>query len=120
MYDVIFYSDASGIVPIADFILELKAKSQTDKDARINFNKIIAYIDLLCEHGTWIGEPVVKHLEGDIWELRPLKNRILFAYYKGNIYILLHHFAKKTDKTPPQEIKQAERNLKDYIERDDS
>ena len=120
MYDVIFYSDANGLIPLADFMIELRAKSQTDKDARVNFNKIIAYIDLLCEYGTWIGEPVVKYLSGNIWELRPLKNRILFACYKGNIYILLHHFAKKTEKTPPQEIKQAERNLKDYIERDDS
>ena len=118
MYDVIFYSDARGIIPIADYILELRAKSHTDKNARTNFNKIIAYIDLLCEHGTWIGEPVVKHLSGDIWELRPLKTRILFAQYKDKIYILLHHFTKKTEKTPPQEIKQAERNLKDYIDRD--
>ena len=117
MYDVIFYSDANGSEHVADYIRELRQSSYTDKDARINLNKIVAYIDLLCDHGTWIGEPVVKHLDGDIWELRPLKNRILFAYYKDNIYILLHHFIKKTEKTPPMEIKQAERNLKDYIER---
>ena len=117
MYYVEFYEDARGIVPIEDFINELRNKSQTDKDARINFTKIVAYIDLLCEHGTWIGEPVVKHLSGDIWELRPMKTRILFAQYKSTIYLLLHHFTKKTDKTPPQEIKQAERNLKDYIDR---
>ena len=117
MYDTIFYSDANGNEPTAEFINELREKSHSDKNARINLNKIVAYIDLLCEHGTRIGEPVVKHLEGDIWELRPLQNRILFAYYKGNIYILLHHFAKKTKKTPPREIKQAERNLRDYIER---
>jgi|GEM_PF-2696192 len=23
-----------------------------------------------------VGEPVVKHIDGDIWELRPLSNRI--------------------------------------------
>ena len=26
-----------------------------------------------------IGEPFIKHLEGEIWELRPLRDRILFA-----------------------------------------
>ena len=117
MYNAIFYSDSRGKESIAEFISELRKKSFTDKNARINFNKIIAYIDLLCEKGTRIGEPVVKHLDGDIWELRPLDNRILFAYYEDRIYILLHHFAKKTNKTPPSEIEQAKRNLADYIER---
>jgi len=29
----------------------------------------------------------------------------------------LHHFTKKTNKTPPGEIEQAKRNLADYLER---
>jgi len=117
MYSVIFYSDNRGNEPIADFINELRQKSHTNKDARINFNKIVAYIDLLCEHGTRIGEPVTKHLDGDIWELRPLDNRILLAYYKDNNFILLHYYTKKTNKIPPRELAQAKRNLADYIER---
>ena len=117
MYDVIFYSDAKGTEPIAEYIQDLRQKSFTSKDATVNLNKIIAYIDLLCEHGTRIGEPVVKHLVGNIWELRPLRHRILFSQYKGNIFILLHRFMKKTDKTPQTEIDQAERLLADYIER---
>jgi len=117
MYEIIFYSDSRGRESIAEFINELRQKSYTDKNARINFNKIVAYIDLLCERGTRVGEPMVKHLEGDIWELRPLDNRILFAQYKGKLYILLHYFTKKTNKTPSGEIKQAKRNLADYIER---
>ena len=117
MYDVIFYSDNRKNEPTVEFIEELRQKSYTDKNARINFNKIVAYIDILCEKGTRVGEPVVKHLDGDIWELRPLDNRILFAFYKDKLYILLHHFVKKTNKTPLREIEQAKRNLADYIER---
>lgn len=117
MYDVIFYEDSRGNVPIAEYIEELRQKSYNDKNARINFNKIVAYIDLLSEKGTRIGEPVVNHLDGDIWELRPLDNRILFALYKDKLYILLHHFTKKTNKAPPREIEQAKRNLADHIER---
>jgi len=117
LFDVIFYSDSRGNEPIAEFISKLRQKSITDKNARINLNKIVAYIDILCEHGTRVGEPVVKHLDGAIWELRPLDNRILFAYYNDQIYILLHHFIKKTNKTPPGIIEQAKRNLADYIER---
>ena len=117
MYDVIFYSDNKGNEPIKDYINELRQRSYTDKNAKINFNKIVAYIDILCEKGTQVGEPVAKHLNGDIWELRPLDNRILLAYYKDNQFILLHYFVKKTNKTPPREIDQAKRNLADFIER---
>lgn len=117
MYDVIFYSDSKGKEPIAEYISELRQKFYTDKNARIHFNKIVAYIDILCEKGTRAGEPVTKHLDGDIWELRPLDNRILYAYYKDNLFILLHHFTKKTNKTPPRELEQAKRNLADYIGR---
>ncbi|MDR2166339.1 MAG: type II toxin-antitoxin system RelE/ParE family toxin [Clostridiales bacterium] len=118
MYSVIFYSDRRGNKPVAELIEELREKSCTDKNARVNFNKIVAYIDLLSEKGTRIGEPVVKHLDGSIWEIKPLDNRILFAHHKDRLYILLHHFVKKTNKTPTREIEQAKRNLADYIERD--
>ena len=119
MYDVIFYSDSKGKEPIAEFISKLHKKSHTDKDAKINFNKIAAYINLLSKNGTRIGEPVTKHLDGAIWELRPLDNRILYAFYKDNTFILLHLFVKRTKKLPPKELEQAKRNLADYIERND-
>jgi phage-related protein len=61
--------------------------------------------------------PYTKHLNDDIWELRPLDDRILFAYWKNNMFVLLHHFRKTTNKTPPSEIKQAKQNLKDWVEK---
>ena len=64
-------------------------------------------------------ENYVKHIDGDIWELRPIRNRILFAGIVGGRFVLLHHFVKKTQKTPVREIEQAKRELKDFIERSD-
>lgn len=119
MNEIIFYEDKNGHSEIAEFIRKLHIKSTKDKNSRINFAKIVAYLDLLEEEGTRIGEPVTKHLDGEIWELRPLRNRILYAYYKDNKYILLHHFLKKTQKTPQREIEKAKRNLKDFLERMD-
>ena len=55
--------------------------------------------------------------DAEIWKLRPLNNRILYAYYEDNKFILLHHFIKTTRKTPKRELEQAIRNLKDYRER---
>ena len=117
MYDIQFYDDEHGYSEVKEFIKELREKSATSKNARINFNKVVAYLDILEEMGTRVGEPVTKHLDGEIWELRPLSNRILYAYYKDNTFLLLHHFVKKTRNTPHGEIERAKRELKDYKRR---
>ena len=117
MFNIEFYEDEHGNSDVKEFIINLRKKSATSKDAHVNFNKIIAYLDILEEMGTRVGEPVTKHLDGEIWELRPLSNRILYAYYKDNTFLLLHHFKKKTQKTPRREILKAQKELNDYIRR---
>ena len=117
MYKIDIYEDEHGFCDVGEFVRDLRDRSETSKDARINFNKVVAYIDLLEEMGTRIGEPVTKHLDGEIWELRPLSNRILYAFYKDNTFLLLHHFVKKTRKTPKAEIDKAIRELEDYRRR---
>ena len=115
MYSVEFYKDKDGNEPVKEYISSLAGKN--DKDSRVNLNKIRDYIKTLSEYGTRAGEPYVKHIEGEIWELRPLKNRILFFGYDGNKIILLSHFIKKTQKTPQREIDKAKRLMKDHKER---
>jgi len=119
MFEVHFYEDKKGRQPIRELLDILKEKAVTSKDDRIQHEKILTYIRTLQLHGTRIGEPVVKHIGGDIWELRPLSHRIFFFYWKDNKFILLHHFLKKTKKTPQNEIKQAERNMQDHKERNE-
>ena len=115
MYSIEFYKDKDGNEPVKEYISSLASKN--DKDSRINLNKIRDYIKTLSEYGTRAGEPYVKHIEGEIWELRPLRNRILFFGYDGNKIILLSHFIKKTQKTPQREIDKAKRLMKDHKER---
>ena len=117
MYEIQFYKDKNGKSEVVEYIKTLNKRALTSKESRINLNKIVAYMDMLEEVGTRIGEPVTKHLEGEIWELRPLKNRILYAYYKENKFVILHYFIKKTNKTPKREIERAKNNLKYFIER---
>ena len=119
MYNVEFYSNARGDEPVRQYLAELADRASASKDSRIKLNKILAHINLLAKHGTRIGEPTTKHLDGIIWELRPLSDRILYFYWKDNTFVLLHHFVKKTQKTPAREIEQAKRNLADYLERND-
>ena len=115
MYEIIFYSDRSGKEPVFDYIHELAESGS--KDSRIKFNKVIQYLNMLKEKGTQAGEPCLKHLDGDIWELRPIRDRILFAAIVGGRFVLLHCFMKKTMKTPSREIEQAKRELADFLER---
>ena len=115
MYEIRFYRDKNGNEPVRKLLEELAARA--GKDARINLNKINDYMKILMEKGTRAGEPFVKHLENDIWELRPLSNRILFAAWYDNSFILLHYFVKKTQKIPRRELETAKRRYQDMKER---
>jgi len=116
MHNIHFYEDKDGNSPVLEYIESLAKR--TDKDSRINHNKINYCIQLLKEHGKAVGEPHVKHLEGDIWEIRPIRARVFFASWLGNDFILLHHFQfKKTQKTPKREIEKAKHKLEDMKKR---
>lgn len=115
MHRILFYKTKSGETPVLDYIRKLESRS--DKDGRIKLHKIQEYINVLRSYGVQAGEPYIKHLDGDIWELRPIRDRILFAAWIDNKFILLHHFLKQTQKTPKKEIDQAKRELADYAER---
>ena len=54
---------------------------------------------------------ITKHLESEIWELRPGFNRVLYFYFENNTFVLLHMFRKKTQKTPKSEIKKHIKNV---------
>jgi phage-related protein len=119
MFEVEFYEDRHGRQPIKNVLLELRDQARSSKDARIQYEKILTHIRALETYGTRIGEPHVKHIDDDLWELRSLSHRILFFNWRDNKIILLQHFVKKTQKTPVKEIDQARRNLKDFLERND-
>ena len=118
MYEIIFYRDKDGNEPVKEFLDSLLGSN--DKDSRIRANKILEYMDKLSEFGTRIGKPTVKYIGDDIWELRPTKDRIFFVGWSGKNFILLHHFVKKSQKTPSKEIATARRRYDDLKERTDS
>ncbi len=115
MHKIYFYRAKDGSRPVADYIIELKDKA--DKDSRIKLNKIQDYINALSEYGLQLREPYIKHIDGEIWELRPLRDRILFVAWHDGGFVLLHPFMKKSQKTPTREIEKAKRELADLIER---
>ncbi len=117
MYDILFYKDKNGNEPIKDYLYELKRKSLTSKNNRIMVEKILTYIKILEEYGTLAGLPHIGYLGDNLWELRPLNQRILFFYWKDKTYVLLSYFTKKTQKTPRSEIQKAHRIMKVFLDR---
>lgn len=115
MFNIEFWEDKNGFSDVSDFIEKLSKKK--DKSSRVNLRKIVAYIDTLFENGNTICYPVARHIEDEIWELRPLNNRFMYAYITGNKIIILSHFIKKTNKTPKLEIDKAKRRLDEYKKR---
>lgn len=117
MFNIEFYSTADGTSELWDFLDGLQQKSVKNKDARIQHKQILMYIQLLEDHGTRLGENITKHLENDIWELRPGNNRVLYFFHRDDTFVLLHQFRKKTRKTPRREIEKAKAERDDWISR---
>ena len=116
MYEVVNYIKSNGRCPILDFISELKNTSGNFQQ----LEKMLLFTKKLEEFGMKINEyytrDAVKKLKDNIYELRPLKVRILFTIFNQK-FVLLHAFYKKTKKTPPNEIKNAIEERNDYIAR---
>lgn len=115
MYKIYFYKDKAGKEPVAEYLWELSSKH--DKNSRIKLNKIRDYIKVLEQFGLSSGEPYIKHIEDDLWELRPIRDRIFFISWYGDSFVLLHHFLKKSQKTPRKEIEAAKRKINDLKSR---
>lgn len=71
MNEILFYYDKKGNSDVVNYLDELSNKSKKSKTDNINFVKIMGYINILSEKGTRVGSPIIKHIQGDIWELRP-------------------------------------------------
>lgn len=117
MYDIEFYEKENGESDVVNFLEELREASHTNKDARIQYKQVTLYIQLLQNNGTRMPENITKHIDENIWELRPGNNRVFYFYFENDVFVLLHHFRKKSQKTPPREIEQAKAERDDYLAR---
>jgi len=117
MFEVEFYETVNGKSDVWDFLEMLRLKAANNKDARIQHKQISFYIQLLKDNGTNLPENVTKYLGNNLWELRPGFNRVLYFFYEKNTFVLLHHFRKRSQKTPRHELEKAKFEIKDYLAR---
>lgn len=112
MWTIEFYENENGKIPVRDFLLGLPRKHRA---------KAFSEIELLEEFGTAIKMPHARQIDGRLWELR-IKfssdiSRIFYFIPAGSKLILLSGFIKKTQKTPPEEIRRAKRYMEDWERR---
>ena len=115
MYEIEFYENIHGKSEVYEYIKHLQ--NNHNKENKQKLKKIYMYIDLLSQEGLKLTEPYIKKIDKEIWELRPLRDRILFSSWYNNKFILLSVFMKQTQKTPKREIEKAKKLLEDYKKR---
>ena len=83
--------------------------------------KIFKNLELLEIRGNELREPFSKHIEDGIFEIRNKVGnditRIFYFFVKNDTFVLLHHFRKKSQKTPRREIEKAKSERNDYLNR---
>ncbi len=87
------------------------------RDMQARFLRIVSVIE--SRGLEQVHEPYVKHLQGKLWEMRPIGgdgiSRALYVAASGQRVVVVRVFIKKTQKTPAREIRLALERAKDVI-----
>src|SRR5258708_4453836 len=106
---VVFFVDERGSSPIREFLQSLDLKTQA---------RFVWSIEQLRVRNVRAQEPLVRHLEGKLWELREESStniyRLLYFFFSGRRIVFVHGFQKKTQKTPRHEIEIALQRLDSF------
>lgn len=104
------YENANGDKPLENFFDSL------DKKALL---KIARGFELLEMFGLEGGYPHTKKVTGtNLWEYRILGSdniRLFYVSITGKVFLILHAFKKKGQKTPAKEVKIARDRLQEYL-----
>lgn len=114
MRTVSFYETTTGRKPVEDFLDSLNGK-QAQK---------VVWVLKLIEELDVVPQQYFKKLinTNDLWEVRVQSGGDIFRLLgffdgTGHLVVLTNGFAKKSQKTPPQEIRLAEQRKADWLSR---
>jgi len=79
--------------------------------------KYLRTINLIEKHGAQLGPPLTDYLGDGLFEIRVKAKegiaRAFFCYVMDKEIIIVHAIIKKTQKTPPKELKLAKQRMKE-------
>jgi len=109
-----FYLEDDGSSPVEEFLDSLDAKTR----ARFRWS-----MEQLQVRNVQAREPLARHLEGALWELREESQtniyRIVYFFFTGRRIVFLHGFQKKTQKIPRRELEIAKRRYLAFLAREE-
>ena len=114
-FQVEFFREEDGSKPVGEFVKTLRVKLKA---------KVVSDLDLLEEYGNLAREPLSKHLEDGIFEVRSKEGtdivRVLYFFDKDKTIIATNGFIKKQDKTPRSEIDLAKKRREVFLQQKDN
>ena len=112
-WSIVFYRDKHGASPVLEFLRGLDDQAQ----ASIGWG-----IEQLRMRNIHAREPLVRHLEDKLWELRRESRnneyRMLYFFFSGRRIVFVHGFQKKTQKTPRSELLLARTRYQAFLQRE--
>ncbi len=107
-WDILSFQTTRGDCPVETFIKEQDETTHA---------KILLSILLLKTNGPFLKPPYSKKLRDKLYELRISGKGAIRIFYTihNDTYYLLHAFKKKSQKTPPRELKLAIDRMREII-----
>jgi phage-related protein len=104
-----FYESALGNRPVREWLLRLSLEDR----------KLVGRDIQKVEFGWPLGMPYCRSLGNGLWEVRSdladgKIGRVIFCVARERM-VLLHGFVKKTEKTPPQDLKLALKRMNEVL-----
>lgn len=112
MFEVWFFTTASGRRPVHEFLIDQEESSR---------DKLYEVMGYFREHGFHLSTLYLRRMSGSkhLWELRAKHRskqyRLFLAKIDDRTVLLLHAIVKKTQKTPKREIETAEERLEVFM-----
>ncbi len=110
-HKIAFFVRQDGVCPVGEYIFD--GKNETDYDLIIGAMIYLAHVGQAL-----FDTSMAKHFNDwqPLCELRKNRHRIFFAEDRQfNRYVMLAAFIKKTQKTPLEELDQAEKYWQEYM-----
>jgi phage-related protein len=105
---VLFYRTHGGSEPVREW---LKGLERLDRRA-------VGEDIKTAQYGWPLGMPLIRKLQPGLWEVRSHTTqgiaRVIFTVGTGTM-VLLHGFVKKSQKTPPADLRTARQRLADLV-----
>ena len=101
-----FYQTQSGSRPVEKYLSDLGIHERA---------KVAAAIENISKFGLDDSGVMCRHIEGKLWEIKVLAQRVFYVVISGPEIVLLHLYKKQGQKAPKKEIETAQNRMKDVL-----